>query len=137
MQHILFILGGFTVVMGILALLYGVMALIGRAFVGRGQQPAPAPAARPAAAPAAPPGIPPHHLAAIAAAVAAVTGGRGRVLRVTAPPHKATSWALHGRSEQFASHRVRWDWAVPGPPHIEPPHPIPAALPAHGKGPEA
>ncbi|WP_109107755.1 hypothetical protein [Azospirillum sp. TSO35-2] len=128
MQQILFILGGFAVVMGTLALLHGVMALIGRAFVGR----------EPPAAPSPPPaGIPPHHLAAIAAAVATITGGRGRVLRVTAPAHMAAGWTQHGRTEQFASHRVRWGWAVPGPPHADNPHPPSAALPAHGKGPEA
>ncbi|HYH18014.1 MAG TPA: OadG family transporter subunit [Azospirillum sp.] len=118
MQHVLFILGGFAVVMGILALLAGAVALLGRVFTAR----APAPAALTPVTPApVAPGIPPHHLAAIAAAVAAITDGRGRVVRVVAPPHQAQAWAQHGRTRHFASHRVRWDWAVPGPPHLDPP----------------
>lgn len=123
MQHILFILGGFTVVMGVLALLWGVTALVGRAFIGRvGAPAASGPSKAPPPAPSG--GIPPHHLAAIAAAVHAVTEGRGRVVHVVAAPHRAGAWAQHGRTEQFASHRVRWDWAVPGPPHLDPPHPV-------------
>ena len=130
MQHLLFILGGLVVVMGILALLWGVMELVGRIFVGREARSAPAP--RPAAPLlATPPGIPAHHVAAIAAAVAAITGGRGRVVRVTAAPHQAQAWSQHGRAELFASHRVRWNWAVPGPPHRDPSNPTSI------KGPEA
>lgn len=118
MQHVLFVLGGFTVVMSILALLAGTVALLGRLFVAREKRPpsAPVPAPEPAA-----PGIPPHHLAAIAAAVAAITGGRGRVVHVAAPPHRAPAWAQHSRAVEFASHRVRWDWTVPNPPNLDPP----------------
>ncbi|WP_431855039.1 OadG family transporter subunit [Azospirillum sp.] len=113
MQHILFILGGLTVVMGVLTLLWGVMALVGRAFAARTPVPqvsAPAPAPMPESAPA---GVPPHHLAAIAAAVAVMTDGRGRVVRVTAAPHQSAAWAQHGRAELFASHRVRTNWKGP------------------------
>jgi len=115
MQHVLFVLGGFTVVMSILALLAGAVALLGRLFTARQKAP-PVPAPAPAA-----PGIPPHHLAAIAAAVAAITDGRGRVVHVAAPPHRAPAWAQHSRAVEFASHRVRWDWTVAGPPHLDPP----------------
>ena len=108
MQHLLFILSGLAVVMGVLTLLWGVMALVGRAFIA--PVPAPAPAPAPEAVPA---GVPPHHLAAIAAAVAVLTDGRGRVVRVTAPPHRSTAWAQHGRAELFASHRVRTTWTGP------------------------
>lgn len=128
MQHLSFILGGLAVVIGILALLWGVMELVGRVFIGRET-------VRPTPLPATPAGrVPAHHLAAIAAAVAAITDGRGRVVRVTAAPHRAHAWAQHGRTEQFASHRVRWSWAVPGPPHRESPNP--SQDPMHSKGPE-
>jgi len=115
MSHLTFIFGGLAVVMGVLALLFGVMTLIGRAFVARGPaaSPAPATAPSPAPLPVAPAGVPPHHLAAIAAAVAEITGGRGRVVRVTAPPHSAHAWAQHGRAELFASHRLRSTWHAP------------------------
>ncbi|HYH37159.1 MAG TPA: OadG family transporter subunit [Azospirillum sp.] len=112
MQHILFILGGLAVVMGVLTLLWGVMELVGRAFVAREAAPAAAPAATPVPA-AAPAGVPPHHLAAIAAAVAVMTDGRGRVVRVTAAPHQSSAWVQHGRAELFASHRVRTNWKGP------------------------
>ena len=112
MQHLTFILGGLTVVMSVLALLWGVMTLVGRAFVRREAVAAPSPAPLPAA-PAAPAGVPPHHLAAITAAVAAMTDGRGRVVRVTAAPHRSHEWAQHGRTELFASHRVRSPWTTP------------------------
>lgn len=116
MQHIPFIVGGLGVVMGVLAMLWGATALVGRLFAawrqtgGSGTAPA---LPRPAA------GVPPQHLAVIAAAVAAMTAGRGRVVRVTALPHRSQGWSQHTRTEQAAGHRVRWDWAVPGPPHID------------------
>ncbi|NYZ17949.1 hypothetical protein HL658_35875 [Azospirillum sp. RWY-5-1] len=113
MQHILLIVGGLTVVIGVLALLWGATALVGRLFAG-----APPPMV-PAAPSPAKPAVPPHHLAAIAAAVAVMTGGRGRVVRVTALPHRAEGWTQHARAGHAAGHRVRWDWAVPGPPHID------------------
>lgn len=143
MHHLVFILSGFAVVMSTLALLWGAMAAIGHLFIARADA-----AARTAKAPAAVPdrpkapapatdapnasGVPAHHLAAIAAAVAAMTGGRGHVTRVTAMPHRSQAWQQQGRTEQFASHRVRWDWAVPGPPHIDAPrhsHSAPTQIP--------
>lgn len=113
MTHILLILGGLTVVIGVLALLWGATVLAGRLLAV-----SPAPAV-PAAPPSGTPAVPPHHLAAIAAAVAAMTGGRGRVLRVSALPHRVDGWTHHARAGHAAGHRVRWDWAVPGPPHID------------------
>lgn len=123
-DSLLFILVGFAVVMLALTLLWAVCALIGGLF----SRLRPAPAARipePAQAASSASSIPPAHLAAISAAVAAVTGGKGRIVSVLAPAQVFTSWAQEGRTEQFSSHRVRWDWAVPGPPHVAndtPPH---------------
>lgn len=110
MDHVLFILAGFAVVLGTLAMLWGVMALIGLAFTSRPS--AAAAASAPASAAPADPsaGVPPHHLAAIGAAVAAMTGGRGRVLRVAAPAHAASAWAQEGRMAHFASHRLPRSW---------------------------
>ena len=119
---------GFLVVLLALALLWLVSALIGRLFA---TAKLPAPARRTATQPRAP-GIPPAHLAAIAAAVAAMTDGRGRVVTVWAPAHLTGSWASEGRSDQLGSHRVRWDWAVPGPPHVE--HGVAADTESEKKG---
>jgi len=112
-----FIATGFMVVMLALALLWLVSAAIGRAFAAGAAKPsaaAPAPAGRDAP--------PAAHLAAISAAVAVLTGGRGRIVSVHAPAHVADAWVNEGRSDQLSSHRVRWDWEMPGPPHVE--HPI-------------
>lgn len=121
-EQISFILLGFGIVLGVLVVLWLANAAIGRLFVGRGAAPAAAAQAGPpvaAAQPAAFPGVPPRHVAAIAAAVSEMTGGRGRIVAVTVPPHVSLGWAAEGRHTQMASHRVRWDWAVPGPPHVE------------------
>ncbi len=114
-----FVASGFLVVLLALSLLWAVSVLIGRAFARRDATPT---QARPA--PDAPAGrpIPAGHVAAIAAAVAALTDGRGRVVTIRAPVPLAGAWTNEGRGDQAASHRVRWDWAVPGPPHVE--HPI-------------
>lgn len=114
MQHILLVLGGMAVVILVLALLWGATALVGRLFAAPRAPAAPTPAPAPAN-----PAIPHHHRAAIAAAVAVMTGGRGRVVRVSALPHRAEGWVQHARAGHAAGHRVRWDWAVPGPPHID------------------
>lgn len=146
MDSIVFILSGFAVVLLALGMLWSVSALIGRIFVKlSSDRPAGAASASAAAAAAAagqtdastapsPPTplsspsssartIPAAHLAAISAAIAEITHGRGRVVSVLAPAQVFTSWAQEGRTEQFSSHRVRWDWAVSGPPHVsnEPP----------------
>lgn len=140
MDSIVFILSGFAVVLLALGMLWSVSALIGRIFVKLSSD-RPAGAASAAAAgqtgastapsppsPLSSPSssartIPAAHLAAISAAIAEITHGRGRVVSVLAPAQVFTSWAQEGRTEQFSSHRVRWDWAVSGPPHVsnEPP----------------
>ncbi|MCK9258700.1 MAG: OadG family transporter subunit [Azoarcus sp.] len=116
-----FILSGFSVVLIALALLWLVSALIGRLFAFATSRPPAAAAVAPPAPDATPAvtGIPAAHVAAITAAVAVMTGGRGRVIAVRAPAHLAVTWAREGRTEQFSSHRVRWDWALPGPPHVD------------------
>lgn len=113
-ESLVFIGTGFAVVVVALAALWILSAMVGRVFAGARAAASPA-----VAAPDVAPGIPPMHLAAIVAAVSASTGGRGRVLRVRAPAHLSGAWASEGRADQLASHRVRWDWALPGPPHVE------------------
>ena len=130
-----FILSGFTVVLVALSLLWAVSALTGRLLaLGARSKPTP-PAAVPAKARSEPaPSIPPAHLAAISAAVAVITGGRGRIVSVHVPAHLSSAWTGEGRTEHSSSHRVRWDWAVTGPPHPDqnattsstPPAPAPA-----------
>lgn len=118
MEHLTFILSGFGVVMLVLAALWLTTAIVGRAFAAAEGRAVPAVASAPApAAPTAPvfEGVPPQHVVAISAAVAVLTGGRGRVVSVSAPPHRVAAWAQEGRSEQFAGRRVRRDWARPGP----------------------
>ena len=105
---LLLIVTGFAVVLGALALLWLISAAIGRLFAG-GTSAAAAPP--PATAPSPPTAdVTAPHLAAIAATVAAVTDGRGRVVSVRAPAHLATAWASEGRADQLASHRLRWNW---------------------------
>lgn len=117
---------GFTVVMMVLAALWGACVLVAMGFRAAAR-PALAAAARPAlaaaapapvakaAAPAVPAGVPPHHLAAIAAAVSAVLGAGYRVTRVAAPAHKVEGWPMEGRIETFTAHRIRTDWGPTRP----------------------
>jgi len=103
---------GFTVVILVLAALWGMSALVGRAFIRAGA------AAKPAAAAPAPvvaPGVPPHHLVAIAAAVAETLGAGVRITRVAAPAHKVEGWPIEGRIETFTAHRIRTDWGPTRP----------------------
>lgn len=122
-----FVLSGFALVLATLALLWMVSAAIGRVFATTTRH-----AMRTAAPPpdqrSAMPTIPFTHVAAIAAAVAVVTDGRGRVVTVRAPGHLAAGWSHEGRSDHASSHgnRVRWDWAMPGPPHTDHDLPDPA-----------
>lgn len=121
-DSVAFILSGFAVVLVALSLLWAVCALTGRllAFGAGSKRPSPAvaqPKTRPTPTPS--PSIPPAHLAAISAAVAVITGGRGRIVSVHVPAHLASAWASDGRTEHSSSHRVRWDWAVTGPPHVD------------------
>lgn len=119
MDSLAFVLVGFAVVLIALVMLWGVSSLIGRNFRRFGSTPSrPGKPVEKGLIPHAPPEttIPPDHIAAIAAAVAELTDGRGRIVSVLAPAQVFTQWAQEGRTEQFSSHRVRWDWAVPGPP---------------------
>jgi Na+-transporting methylmalonyl-CoA/oxaloacetate decarboxylase gamma subunit len=114
MEHLVFIFSGFGVVMLVLSALWLVTAAVGKLFIAyeARQAAAVAPVAQ---APAAPAGVPRHHIIAIAAAVAAMTGGQGRVVRISAPAHQAAAWAHEGRAAQFAGRKARRDWARPGP----------------------
>jgi len=106
---------GFTVVMMVLASLWGMSALVGRAFT-RAAAPKPSAAAlAPAPAPVVAPGVPPHHLVAIAAAVAETLGAGVRITRVAAPGHKVEGWPMEGRIETFTAHRIRTDWGPTRP----------------------
>ena len=135
---------GFAVVLIVLTALWGVTALISRVIVSReaaARAAAEHKAARaqgPATAPAVtvPAGIPPHHLAVIAAAVAAAVPGRHRILDVVMPPHRMPAWINEGRYEHMSSHggRAAAGWQHPGPPHVD--HPIHRANPlSTGAGP--
>lgn len=107
MAHLSFILIGFAVVLGVLGLLWAIMAVIGDA-LGTVETPRPVPVSRPVTATVPTHSGPPaHHLAAIAAAVAVVTGGRGRVTRVVAAPTRAAAWVLAGRAELHHTHSLR------------------------------
>jgi hypothetical protein len=98
---------GFGIVMIVLASLWGVCAITGTYFMRRDAARAAKPAAAPAPAPAAArspqiaAGVPPAHVAAIAAAVASLSGAY-RVIRVSAPAHNSRAWAAQGRYEQQA-----------------------------------
>jgi len=115
--QVVFVLQGFGLVLTVLALLWLVSALLGRLF---GTRPAKAkavalsaPSASRATA-AVPAGkVPAAHIAAITAAVAVATSGRGRIVRVHAPAHGATGWVGVGRAHQALGHRTRWDWNQP------------------------
>ncbi len=60
-------------------------------------------------------GVPPHHLAAIAAATAAVLEGPYRITRVWAPPPQTAEWSNQARLQTFNSHRRQGDWGRPVP----------------------
>lgn len=108
---------GFTVVLMVLASLWAMSALVGRAFT-RAAAPKPsagASAPAPAPAPVVAPGVPPHHLVAIAAAVAETLGAGVRITRVAAPAHKVEGWPIEGRIETFTAHRIRTDWGPTRP----------------------
>ncbi len=116
-EQLVFILQGFGLVLAVLALLWLISAVLGRVFMAR-SRPTPAVAATPSAAgaepaPAPQAGPPTAHLVAIAAAVAAVTSGRGRVVRVVAPAHGAVGWVRTGRDQHAHGHRTRVGWRVP------------------------
>jgi len=117
MDQIELILTGFGIVIGVLAGLWGACVLVALGFREKPKAPAPetlAPAAASAPAPAATTsaandGVPPHHVAAIAAAVAAVMSGPHRIIQIDAPPLRVDNWKVEGR---FQTHRVHWGWHV-------------------------
>ncbi|CCG09303.1 OadG family transporter subunit [Pararhodospirillum photometricum] len=112
LDDLLLILTGFVMVMIVLALLWGLCALVGWIFTHRPQAPVAQPAAPPPALPAAsgPVAIPPAHVAAIGAAVASVLGGRARVLQIRAPVTPANPWPTLGRFSHFSGHHLRPGW---------------------------
>ncbi len=88
---------GCAIVMGALALLWGLTALVGRLVaLGHGL----APAAPLQAKPATVPGIPAHHLVAIAAAVEATLGEGHRIAGIAAPAHRVPAWTSSARYPQ-------------------------------------
>ena len=116
------ILTGFSVVMVVLAALWGACAAVGYFFtntppmMGK-QESKPAPAA-PAAAAQPASGVPPHHLVAIAAAVAETLGSGYVVTRVAAPGHKVSEWPTEGRNSIFSSHITRHGWGAIAPTRV-------------------
>ncbi len=107
------ILTGFAIVIAVLTFLWFMCLFVGFLHKDR-QRPAPKVVDNPEPADEPVP-MPSAHLAAIAAAISAVVPQRYRIVRVYAPGHKAYGWAEEGRFELTTSHRVRWDWATPGP----------------------
>jgi len=94
MQEIDVMAIGCAVVMAALALLWGLTALVGRLVELGNRIGARRAAAHPAAVAV---GVPPHHLAVIAAAVAAIIEAPHRIVRVRAPGHRSAAWAGSGR----------------------------------------
>lgn len=111
MSGLAFILIGFGIVIAVLSFLWLVCFVVGW-FHRDKSRPSPVSSEQPG--PAESP-IPSAHLAAISAAVSVLLPGRYRIVRVYAPGHKAFGWAEEGRYQISTSHRVRWDWSVPGP----------------------
>lgn len=105
---------GIIVVFFCLVSLAVVVWLVGKVFIAidRSKKPAPASAAAskpgtpaPTAAPAAS-GLTPQLVAVIAAAVdTALDGRKHRILNISQSP--ASPWAISGRTDIFASHRLR------------------------------
>ncbi len=87
---------GVAIVMGVLALLWGLTSGIGAIVVGAGKM-AQRPRRKAAVEAGDEAGIPAHHLVAIAAAVAEVIGAPHRIVRVTAPAHRQSDWTARGR----------------------------------------
>ncbi len=98
------LLVGFAIVMGTLALLWGLTALMARA-IARLEQPAPAtpPQAPPVPAAAIDAGPGAEELAVVAAAVALMLERPHRVVRVLPQP---SAWGQQGRRDAHSSHRM-------------------------------
>jgi len=125
---------GIIVVMAVLCLLWAACAAVGFGFrmVEAGKKAADAKKSAAAAAevastvpaaPAAPAGVSPHHLAAIAAATAAVMDRPYRIVRVWAPVEPGSDWGNQARLQTFHSHRRQGDWG----------HSLPALTPTHSQ----
>ena len=112
MEHISLIATGFLIVIGVLVGLWGVCALVALGFREKPQQ---------TDAKTIPQDdeIPAHHVAAITAAIAAVMPGGHRIVKIDAPPHVIDGWEESNLIQQTFSHRIRWDWKIPGPPHVD------------------
>ncbi len=125
MEHGSLILSGFGIVMGVLAMLWAVTALIAKLFT-RPAKPietaakpnaAPTPSAAPVTAP---PGVPAHHLAAITAAVAASFAPPTRIVSVDGLYAHVSAWTQQGLFEHFASHQKVWQTTPRTLPGIKP-----------------
>ena len=101
-------LAGMLMVMATLTILWGVCALTAKLIqilLPNSSAPAPSPAAPAAnAAMPAPDTIAPEIVAAIAAAVASVTGKSHRIISIKP---MSTSWEKAGRQSVLSSHRIR------------------------------
>lgn len=94
LQDLEIVATGCAIVLGALALLWGLTALVGHVVAlgsGLGRP-------RPVAAVAE--DVPAHHLVAIAAAVAAVLGEGHRIVAIAAPAHRVPAWASSARYPQ-------------------------------------
>ncbi len=112
LDDVVILLQGFGLVMGVLAALWLVSALLGRALTAQksaASKPAPAAPAIDA------PGVPPAHLAAITAALAAVTGGGARIVRVRIPAHGIPGWIGSAHTNHAVGRRMATTWRTPSP----------------------
>lgn len=109
LENLGFQLNGLIVVFTALALIWGLMELLGACFRQRAASAQlRATASLPAAAPVPPAetGTPPGHLVVIAAAVHATLGARTRIVAL-APHPDAQDWAAEGRRQIFSTRKVR------------------------------
>ncbi|MCC5808352.1 MAG: OadG family protein [Opitutales bacterium] len=101
-------LTGFFLVLLVLLLLWGVTALIGKAFIAaeakKKVRAGSATGSAPTAQAPAQADTSPEEIAAIAAAISMLMGGRHRILSIRTPE---TSWGREGRRQHFASHKIR------------------------------
>lgn len=114
MEHLELILSGFSIVIGVLAMLWAVTFVIAIITNAKPAPTAPAKTAVPSApAPVAAEGastggVPAAHLAVIAAAVAASFDTPHRLLSVSGARAHVSAWTQQGLFEHFASHRMPW-----------------------------
>jgi Na+-transporting methylmalonyl-CoA/oxaloacetate decarboxylase gamma subunit len=110
LENLGFQLNGLIVVFTALALIWGLMELLGACFRQRAAS-AQLRATASLPAPAAPPppvssDTPPGHLVVIAAAVHATLGARARIVAL-APHPDAQDWAAEGRRQIFSTRKAR------------------------------